>query len=190
MNTMKTKTIIMTALLAATVAAPAFAAGNMLNQAVQAAADTNATVKEIGPYVASAAKQNPSTAPALLTMVLNQRRTWSVSDVRDLYGAVLVGANLWESFSRDLQNFANGRGKDELGVKLLDALKKSCDKLQGHTFDSVIKLLVQDANGASAEGSTQTATLDPHRYAICDTPKRDPRPNPVPVTPEPISPQN
>lgn len=187
---MKTKTIIMTALLAATVAAPAFAAGNMQDQAVQAAADTNATVKEIGPYVASAAKQDPSTAPALLTRVLNQRRTWSVSDVRDLYGAVLVGANLWESFSRDLQNFANGRGKDELGVKLLDALKKACEKLHGNTFDSVIKLLVQDANGASAEGSTQTATLDPHRYAICDTPKRDPRPNPHPVTPDPISPQN
>lgn len=187
---MKTKTIIMTALLAATVAAPAFAAGNMLNQAVQAAADTNATVKEIGPYVAAAAKQSPTTAPALLTFVLNQRRTWSVSDVRDLYGAVLVGANLWESFNKDLQSYKDGRGKDELGVKLLDALKKACDKLQGDTFVSVIDLLVQDANGASAEGSTQTATLDPHRYTICDTPKRDPRPNPHPVTPDPISPQN
>ncbi|MCQ2367298.1 MAG: hypothetical protein MJ056_09105 [Akkermansia sp.] len=187
---MKTNTIIMTALLAATVAAPAFAAGNMQDQAVQAAADTNATVNEIGPYVAAAAKQSPTTAPALLTFVLNQRRTWSVSDVRDLYGAVLVGANLWESFNKDLRSYKDGQGKDELGVKLLDALKKACDRLHGNTFDSVIKLLVQDANGASAEGSTQTATLDPHRYNICDTDPRDPRPNPVPVTPEPISPQN
>lgn len=188
---MKTKTIIMTALLAATVAAPAFAAGNMLDQAAQqAAANTNATVKEIGPYVAAAAKQSPTTAPALLTSVLSQRHSWSVSDVRDLYGAVLVGANLWQSFAQDLQNFANGRNQQDLGVKLLTALQKSCDKLHGHTFDSVIALLVQDANGTSAEGSTQTATQDPHRYTICDTDSRDPRPNPVPVTPDPISPQN
>ena len=189
---MKTNTIIMTALFAATTAVPTFAASSALEMAVQNAANKATPVQAVQPYIATAAKDSPATAPNVLTTVLSQRASWTSQEVCGLYSAVLEGANLRSSFTKDLQNYLSGKDQQAAGVKLLAALNSACSKLPNGTFNEVLTLIVNDANGTARESAFQAAnpTATNTNANICRTPQRDPRPNPVPVTPEPISPQN
>lgn len=190
MNTMKANTIIMTALVAVA-AVPTFAAGPMLDKAVQAAA-SKVSATNVLAATANAAQEDPAAAPAVLKGVLGQRNSWTNQDVYNLYCAVLEGSGLRSTLSRDLVSYQAQKNQQEAGVQLLTALHDACGKLPKGTFETVMGMLLFNANGTAnnAEFLATNPVATNTNATICKTPVRDKRPNPVPVTPEPISPQN
>lgn len=180
---MKTNTILMTALAAAIVGMPTFAAGSAQ---VQPEAVVETAYK--------AAQVTPANAAEVFKSAMSQRASWSKADVYSVYNAVLMGANLKGSFTKDWESYTKGINQQDPGVKLIVALKEVCDKMPANTFNAVVSQLSNDANGVNnlAEHTSlnQQGVNTNGPVGICNTPRRDPRPHPTPVTPEPISPQN
>lgn len=190
---MKTNTIMLAALVAATAAVPALAAGPQLDKAVHVAA-TKAAAPAIVEATVKAAQEDAAAATSVFKSIIGQRASWSHSDVYNIYNAVLMGSNLKASFTKDLESYTKGINRQDEGVKLLTALNEACTKLPNGTFEAVVGQLVRDANGVAAMAEdtafNQKGVNTNGPAGICNTPRRDGRPNPAPVTPDPISPQN
>lgn len=181
---MKTNTILMTALIAATMGIPASAAA-------PAQVQTDAVVQT----AYQAAQAGSVDAAGVFKNAMSQRESWSKADVYKVYDAVLMGSGLDKSFVEDLQSYISGVDQQKPGVQLLVALNEVCSKLPAGTFDAVVGQLRNNANGVAAYAedtafNQQGVNTNGPISGICNTPKRDARPHPAPVTPRPISPQN
>ena len=181
---MKTNTILMTALIAATVGIPAFAAAPAQVQA-------DAVVQT----AYNAAQAPHADAAGVFKDAMGQRASWSKADVYNVYNAVLMGSGLNKTFAEDLQSYADGVNQQAPGVRLIAALREVCTKLPAGTFEAVVGQLVGNANGTATfservAANQQGVNTNGPISNTCNVTKRTSRSHPAPVTPKPISSQN
>lgn len=111
----------------------------------------------------------------------------ATNEIYEVFKAVLVSSGLEASFRHDLECFKKGTNKNDGGVKLIKALH---DVTTAEQFKRITDAIIMGGCG-NEDGSLDSGGPNTKATAgYCVTPRRDPRPNPVPVTPQPISPQN
>ena len=128
---------------------------------------------------------DPATA---LRNAFMKRIDWNPTDIYVLYKAVVKGAGLDETLKNDLEYFRKNVNNDLPGVKLLKVLQQQCSSLPSGTFEMVMAQLVMDVNGISPQ--PEGRMFEGPNTNMPTVPSRDKRPFPVPVTRDPISPQN
>lgn len=145
---------------------------NIISEAVKAS-----TAKSAGPVEA-------------LRAAMAKHMDWSPMNICAVYSAILDSSNLKDTFLRDLNYFTYGLNTDLPGVKLLAALKQECSRMHDGTFEAVIAQMVLNSNGEAVNAARNATQFSGPNTNMLDVPSRDKRPFPVPVTPDPISPQN
>lgn len=157
--------------LAVILASCMLAHGTTLDNAANTAKDANSGIMDIISATALACREDAQNAPYTLSVILSQRENWTDEELYQIFTVVLVSSDLAKSLTKDYRAFLEDNGDGGTGVNLLRVLKEHCSP-QNERFFAIVETAIADANGRT-----------PMR-------KRDPRPHPAPVTPEPISPQN
>lgn len=125
-----------------------------------------------------------------LHVAMSKRMNWSPMNICAVYSAILDSSNLRDTFLRDLNYFTYGANPQLPGVELLAALEQECSRLHAGTFEAVIAQMVLNSNGEAVNAARNATQFSGPNTNMPDVPSRDKRPFPVPVTPDPISPQN
>lgn len=182
--------MVKTTLLTLILAVSAFAHGATLDTAALTAKDAGSKITDVIFATAVACREDAQNAPNILTVILSQRKNWTDGELYQIFAAVLISSNLEKTLGDDYRAFMEKRDNGSTGVKLLRALKEYCSP-QDKRFERIVEMAFEDANGKAFAAEQATRQFSgPNTNGDVANGKRDPRPHPAPVTPDPISPQN
>lgn len=169
-------------LLLMLLALPSFAVTPLLDHTWRVAKDPNTPISIIEMGCLKAASEKENTPAEVFTCVITQRGSWTRQEIYRVFNAVLFGAKLNGNFINDYCNFLSKTPSDSEGLKLIKELYNFSEIYNNGVFEYVIGQLLNDANGESNIANF-------HAYSH-PTLKRSSHSALIPVTPDPISPQN
>lgn len=151
-------------------------ANDSLDKAVIIARDKGAPIVKVTEATVEALKDNSSPVEVFY-IIVTQRRNWSTDELYAIFDTILTYSNLKKDVSK---NYGYLEVNLE-GAKLIRALHEYV--ADDDKFKQIMYRILSGPNTPKFNGGPNTSMIP-------GSEKRDLRPFPVPVTPDPISPQN
>lgn len=121
-----------------------------------------------------------STPSGKLHNAIVQRDDWKAAEVYTVFMSLIQAGDLKGDLQKDLADILKGRKSTTEGYRMLSELKAL---LPENVYREVLNMVFMNANG-----TVPVAVGSPNTNGFLQDPRE--RRNPVPVTPDPISPQN